>query len=401
MSVIYYEYQACDAQGNMTTGQLSAESEREVVAQLQARKLVPIRVKAASRQIQSKRGSRIKNSDLVDFTNGLCTLVEAKVPIDKALTLLEGITEKEHMKRLVLEIRRDVKEGKSLADAMEMRPEIFSRLYINIVRAGETGGILDQLLPDLAGFLETAEETKKQIISAMMYPMVLLFVGITSVTLLLIFVVPQFTAMFEDVGTEIPASAQFLLSLSSGIKSYGWLVLPLVIGIVYWWRWLDADPERKRKKDARLLTVPLLGSVLLYKDVAIFTRTLGALLGAGIPLIRGLRVAREVIANEELVHHLQQVEEDVRGGAGLGVSLGRTRKFPVLLYQLVTVGEESGRTGSILQKLAKTFDTYVRDEMSRLVSALQPALIIVLGIAVGGIIMIMLSAVFSMNTVDF
>ncbi len=140
---------------------------------------------------------------------------------------------------------------------------------------------------------------------------------------------------------------------------------------------------------------------MLYKDVAIFTRTLGALLGAGIPLIRGLRVAREVIANEELVYHLQQVEEDVRGGAGLGVSLGRTRKFPVLLYQLVTVGEESGRTGSILQKLAKTFDTYVRDEMSRLVSALQPALIVLLGIAVGGIIMIMLSAVFSMNTVDF
>jgi general secretion pathway protein F len=401
MSVIYYEYQACDAQGNMTTGQLSAESEREVVAQLQARKLVPIRVKPASRQIQSQRGSKIRNSDLVDFTNGLCTLVEARVPIDKALSLLEGITEKEHMKRLVLEIRRDVKEGKSLADAMEMRPEIFSKLYINIVRAGETGGILDQLLPDLAGFLENAEETRKQIISAMMYPMVLLFVGITSVTLLLVFVVPQFTAMFEDVGTEIPASAQFLLNLSSGIKSYGWLVVPLVIGIIYWWRWLGADPQRKRAKDAWLLNVPLLGSVLLYKDVAIFTRTLGALLGAGIPLIRGLRVAREVISNEELTYHLQQVEEDVRGGAGLGVSLGRTRKFPVLLYQLVTVGEESGRTSSILQKLAKTFDTYVRDEMSRLVSALQPALIVLLGIAVGGIIMIMLSAVFSMNTVDF
>jgi general secretion pathway protein F len=401
MSVIYYEYQACDAQGNLSTGQLSAESEREVVAQLQARKLVPIRVKPSTKQTQSSGGSRIKNTDLVDFTNGLCTLVEARVPIDKALSLLEGITEKEHMKRLVLEIRRDVKEGKSLADAMEMRPEVFSRLYINIVRAGETGGILDQLLPDLAGFLETAEETKKQIISAMMYPMVLLFVGIMSVTLLLVFVVPQFTAMFEDVGTGIPASAQFLLDLSSGIKSYGWLVVPLVVGIIYWWRWLNADPMRKRKKDAKLLNVPLLGSVLLYKDVAIFTRTLGALLGAGIPLIRGLRVAREVISNEELIHHLQQVEEDVRGGAGLGVSLGRTRKFPVLLYQLVTVGEESGRTGSILQKLARTFDTYVRDELSRLVAALQPALIILLGVAVGGIIMIMLSAVFSMNTLEF
>lgn len=401
MSVIYYEYQACDVLGNMTKGQLSAESEREAVAQLQARKLVPISIKPSARQAQHTRSSKIRNIDLVDFTNGLCTLVEARVPIDKALSLLEGITEKEHMKRLVLEIRRDVKEGKSLADAMEMRPEVFSKLYINLVRAGETGGILDQLLPDLANFLETAEQTKKQILAALMYPIVLLLVGIMSVTLLLVFVVPQFTAMFEDVGTAIPASAQFLLNLSAGIKSYGWLVAPISGALIYGWHWLNADPERKRAKDAKLLTLPLLGSVLLYKDVAIFTRTLGALLGAGIPLIKGLRVAREVISNQELIKHLVQVEEDVRGGAGLGVSLARTRKFPVLLHQLVTVGEESGRTSSILKKLAKTFDTYVRDEMGLLVNALQPVLIILLGIAVGGIIMIMLSAVFSMNTVDF
>lgn len=401
MSVNYYHYQAYDAKGNMTSGQLSAESEREAVAQLQARKLVPVRIKVASKQSRAASSSKIRNADLVDFTNGLTTLVEARVPIDKALSLLEGITEKEPMKRLVASIRRDVKEGKSLADAMEQRPEVFSRLYFNMIRAGETGGILDQLLPDLANFLETAEETKKQIISAMVYPMVLLFVGIVSVALLLIFVVPQFTAMFEDVGSEIPGSAQFLLDLSNGIKAWGWLVLPLVAALGYGWHWINADRERRRNKDKWLLTVPLLGRVLLYKDVAVFARTLGALLGAGIPLIRGLRVAREVIANEELVRHLQQVEEDVRGGAGLGVSLARTRQFPVLLHQLVTVGEESGRTGPILKKLARTFDTYVRDEMARLVSALQPALIILLGVAVGGISVIMLSAVFSMNTVDF
>jgi general secretion pathway protein F len=401
MSTQYYHYQACDAQGNMTSGQVSAESEREAVAQLQARRLVPIRIKTASRQVQSRSDSKISNADLVDFTNGLCTLVEARVPLDKALSLLEGITEKEHMKRLVASIRRDVKEGKSLADAMEQRPEVFSRLYFNMVRAGETGGILDQLLPDLAGFLETTEERRKQVLSALTYPFILLFVGILSVALLLIFVVPQFTAMFEDVGSDIPASAQFLLDLSEGIKSYGWLVIPLIGLGVYGWHWIDNDRERKREKDKWLLSLPLIGNLLLYKDVAIFARTLGALLGAGIPLIKGLRVARDVITNEELIRHLQQVEEDVRGGAGLGVSLAKTRQFPVLLHQLVTVGEESGRTGSILQKLARTFDSHVRDQMTRLVNALQPTLIVVLGIVVGGIIIIMLKAVFSMNTVDF
>ena len=186
----------------MTSGQLSADSEREAISMLQSRKLVPVKIKTASRQSLTRTDGKIKNADLVDFTSGLCTLVEARIPIDKALSLLEGITEKEHMKRLVVSLRRDVKEGRSLADAMESRPDVFSKLYINIIRAGETGGILDQLLPDLVVFLETAEETKKQVISAMTYPMVLLFTGILSVTLLLVFVVPKFTAMFEDVGSD-------------------------------------------------------------------------------------------------------------------------------------------------------------------------------------------------------
>ena len=150
MSMNYYQYQACDAQGNLTSGQLSADSEREAIAMLQSRKLVPVKIKTTSRQSLQRGGSRIKNADLVDFTNGLSTLVEARIPIDKALTLLEGITEKEHMRRLVVSLRRDVKEGKSLADAMEARADVFSKLYINIIRAGETGGILDQLLPDLS-----------------------------------------------------------------------------------------------------------------------------------------------------------------------------------------------------------------------------------------------------------
>jgi general secretion pathway protein F len=401
MSIHHYQYQACDSSGNMSNGLLSAESEREAVAQLQARKLVPVRLRLASQQIQTSSTSRIRNADLVDFTNGLCTLVDARVPLDKALVLLEGITEKAHMKRLVAEIRRDVKEGKSLADAMELRPDVFSRLYVNIVRAGETGGILDQLLIDLAGFLESAEETKKQVISALTYPMVLLFTGILSVALLLIYVVPQFTKMFEDVGTGIPPQAQLLLNLSDGIKGYGWLLIPLIALVWYALRYINQDPQRRRAKDAWLLTLPIAGSVLLYREVAIFTRTLGALLGAGIPLIKSLRVAREVISNSELVHHLVQVEEDVRGGAGLGVALAKSKRFPVLLHQLVTVGEETGRTGIILKKLATNFETQVRDELNRLVNALQPALILLMGVVVGGIIIVMLSAVFSMNTLDF
>ncbi|MDP1933008.1 MAG: type II secretion system F family protein [Gammaproteobacteria bacterium] len=402
MSAAYYNYQAYDADGKVQTGQINAESEREALKILQGKKLIPVKISRVGQdEARGTSTRKINSADLLDFTTGLCTLVEARVPLDKALRLLEGITESATMRQLVITMRRDVKEGKSLAEAMESRPDVFSKMYINIVRAGEEGGILHQLLPDLSDFLETSARNRQAIVAAMVYPIVLLVTGVISVFLLLVYVVPQFAIMFEDAGTEIPASAAFLLALSSGIQSYGYLLILLVVGIVLWWKWLDKDPLRKLQKDSALLGVPLLGALLLYKDCAVFARTLGALLEAGIPLIRALRVSREVVANTELVRHLKQVEDDVRGGAGLGISLEKTNRFPTLLHQLITVGEESGRTGSILLKTAATFDTYVKNQMSSLVSALQPALILFLGIAVGGITITMLSAVFSMNTVEF
>ena len=305
------------------------------------------------------------------------------------------------MRELVLNLLRDVKEGKSLAEAMESHPHVFSRMYVNIVRAGEEGGILHELLPDLTDFLETSAKTRQAVISAMIYPVVLLVTGIISVFLLLIFVVPQFAVMFEDVGTEIPSSAAFLLSLSNFVQSYGYLFVIAAVICIYLWKRLDRDPQTKLQKDGFLLSLPLVGTLILYRECAVFARTLGALIGAGIPLIQALRISREVIANSVLTSHLLKVEEDVRGGSGLGISLERTNRFPTLLHQLVAVGEESGRTSDILLKTAVTFDTYVRNQMSALVSALQPALIIFLAIAVGGITITMLSAVFSMNAVEF
>lgn len=402
MSAAYYRYQAYDAQGNMQSGQLNAESEREALKILQGKKLIPVRIaRAEQEERKGLGGRRLKGRDLLDFTTGLCTLMEARVPLDKALRLLEGVTESPAMRQLVVTMRRDVKEGKSLAEAMETRPDVFSRMYVNIVRAGEEGGILHQLLPGLADYLETSARNRQAILSAMIYPIVLLVTGVISVFLLLAFVIPQFAIMFEDAGTEIPASAAFLLALSEGIQSYGYLFILMIVGVVFWWRWLDQDPARKLRKDASLLSLPLLGHLLLYKDCAVFARTLGSLLEAGIPLIRALRVSREVVGNTDIARHLEQVEDDVRSGAGLGISLEKTNRFPTLLHQLVTVGEESGRTGNILLKTAASFDTQVKNQMSSLVAALQPALILFLGIAVGGITITMLSAVFSMNTVDF
>ena len=401
MSALYFKYQAFDAEGKVQTGQLNAESEQEAIRILQGKNLTPVKVQETKRIFGRGRNKKISHADILDFTNGLCTLVDARVPIDKALRLLDGVTESSAMRELVLNLLRDVKEGKSLAQAMENHSHVFSRMYVNIVRAGEEGGILHELLPDLTDFLETSAKTRQAVISAMIYPVVLLVTGIISVFLLLIFVVPQFAVMFEDVGTEIPSSAAFLLSLSNFVQSYGYLFVIAAVICIYLWKRLDRDPQTKLQKDGFLLSLPLVGTLILYRECAVFARTLGALIGAGIPLIQALRIAREVIANSVLTSHLLKVEEDVRGGSGLGISLERTNRFPTLLHQLVAVGEESGRTSDILLKTAATFDTYVRNQMSALVSALQPALIIFLAIAVGGITITMLSAVFSMNAVEF
>ncbi len=401
MNLTFFKYRAFDTQGKIQVGQVNAESEREAIRVLKKRNLTPIKIGKSKKTHEGSLRRKISNNDLMDFTNGLCTLVEARVPLDRALRLLDGITDSTAMKNLVLNLLSDVKEGKSLASAMEAHPAVFSKMYVNIIRAGEEGGILHELLPDLAEFLETSAKTRQAIISAMIYPAVLLITGIISVVLLLVFVVPQFSAMFEDSGSEVPPSALFLLNVSDFIQNYGlFMSLGVILAFVFWKR-LDKEHRSKLQKDKFLLSVPLIGALILYKESAIFSRTLGALLGAGIPLIRGLRVSKEVILNSFLVKHLDQVEEDVRGGAGLGLSLEKTGAFPILLHQLIAVGEESGRTSSILLKTADTFDNFVRNQMSAIVSALQPALIIFLAIAVGGITITMLSAVFSMNTVEF
>ena len=401
MNLTFFKYRAFDTQGKIQVGQVNAESEREAIRALKKRNLTPIKIGKSKKTNEGSLRRKISNNDLLDFTNGLCTLVEARVPIDRALRLLDGITDSTAMKNLVLNLLSDVKEGKSLASAMEAHPTVFSKMYVNIIRAGEEGGILHELLPDLAEFLETSAKTRQAIISAMIYPAVLLITGIISVVLLLVFVVPQFSAMFEDSGSEVPPSALFLLNVSDFIQNYGlFMSLGVILAFVFWKR-LDKENRSKLQKDKFLLSLPLFGALILYKESAIFSRTLGALLGAGIPLIRGLRVSKEVILNSFLVKHLDQVEEDVRGGAGLGLSLEKTGAFPILLHQLIAVGEESGRTSSILLKTADTFDNFVRNQMSAIVSALQPALIIFLAIAVGGITITMLSAVFSMNTVEF
>ena len=235
----------------------------------------------------------------------------------------------------------------------------------------------------------------------MIYPMILGVVGILSVILLLVFVVPQFAGMFEDMGSAIPPSAAFLLDMSDWLKAYGWTLLFIPPLIWYSWKQLDSTPESRLQRDTFLLKLPWLGSLLLQAESSRFCRTLGALMTAGIPLLRALHIVRGVMDNQLLNNNLKKVEESVRSGIGLGKSLQETGGFPLLLSQLVIVGEESGRTNSILDKLAESFDIHVKQQTTRLVSMLEPVMILLLGMMVGSIVVIMLSAIFSINDVQY
>ena len=403
-----YNYQAIDAQGSTLKGQIAADSEQEVVSILQARKLVPVQVSMGSEtqgglgfDLSALSRRSVSNADLIDFTSGLCTLMETYVPLDRALMLLAGLTNKPAMQTLISDLRREVKEGKSLADALRTHPETFSRMYINIVHAGEEGGILDKLLPRLEKFLKDAEESKRTIISAMTYPAILGIVGIISVILLLTFMVPMFANVFEDMGSEIPDAAAFLLGVSNWLQSYGWVLLFIPVAIWYGWRHWSSTSERRLHRDTTLIKMPLLGTLLLQGESSRFCRTLGALLGSGIPLLRGLHIVRGVMENQHLISQLTQVEENVRGGTSLGRALINADCFPTLLPQLIIVGEESGRTAEVLDKLAESFDERVKQQTTRILSLVEPVLIVTIGGLVGGIVMIMFSAIFSINNVDF
>lgn len=403
MALNSYSYQACDVNGAIHSGQINAENEQEVVMLLQKRQLIPVKVELApaSGQGFSFGSQQVKNRDVIDFTEGLCTLVEARIPLDKALGLLENLTEKIVVKQLIADLRQSVKEGKSLADALQAHPRYFTRMYINMVRAGEEGGILEHLLPKLADFMSNADQARRTVIGSLTYPAILGVVGISSVALLLIYVVPQFAIMFDNLGTAIPPSAALLMNLSSWLKSYGWTLLALPFLVIYGWRYLDSTAETRLQRDQFLLSIPILGTLLLEAESSRFCRTLGALLSAGIPLLKGLNIARGVMENQVLALSLSNTEEAVRGGVSLGRALAKEDKFPLLLNQLVIVGEETGRTASILEKLAETFEQNVKQRTARLVSLLEPMMILIMGVVVGTVVVIMLSAVFSINQIKY
>lgn len=398
-----FVYKAADRQGRTIGGVMEAADASAVVERLHREEYFPIEVapQTERRAFWPALGyGRIRHRELLAFTQQLATLLEAGVPLDRALSVLQEVVATPGLKAMVVDLLRSVQSGASLSEALaKHHPRPFSRLYINMVRAGEKGGVLEVTLRRLAEFLEAAQEFREAIISALIYPALLTSVGGAAVVFLLTFVIPRFAEIFADLGQAIPLSTQILLTVSQTLTSYWWVLAVLAVGALLGVRMILATREGRLAWDRACLRLPLVGEVVLELEVSRFARTLGTLLRSGVPVLAALEVVREMLGNQLLAQAVEALSEGVKRGAGLSASMGQSAVFPALALHMVRVGEETGRLEEMLLKVAETFEANVRRAVKRFIGLLEPSVVLTMGLLVGFIVVAMLMAIFSLNEI--
>jgi len=399
-----YHYKAAAASGEVVEGQQEAPDEETLIRQLQDAGQIPIRIRAASGL--SARGTlfgprRVSPKQILAFTQELATLLGAGLPLDRSLQILEELADDPRIAQLTSRILTAVQGGAPLSDALEAQTGTFSRLYVNMVRAGELGGSLDVVLRRLTDYLQRARELRDTVISALIYPSILVLVSILSVIILLVFVVPHFTQLFADAGKALPLATQIVIASGDFLRAYGWVLALVVVALVFYFRWLFADPARRVGWDRLALKLPLVGDLIGKLEFARFSRTLGTLLGNGVPLLAAFAIVKETLNNRVLADGLETAVAGLKEGQSLSEPLLASGLFPKLGLQMVKVGEETGQLEAMLLEVAETYDREVKTAVQRLLALLEPLLIVGLGVLIAGIIMSILVAIVSVNELAF
>jgi len=402
-----FAYKAADQRGQTIDGVMEAADAQSVVERLQRDAYFPIhvapqqeRTALAGLRITALRGQRVPGRDLAAFTQQLATLLEAGLPLDRALGILEGLAPSLRLRAITADVLRSVRGGTSLGEALaKHHPRPFSRLYINMVRAGERGGVLEQTLRRLAEFLEEAQEFRDTLVSALIYPTLLATVGGAAVIFLMTFVIPRFADIFRDLGSAIPWPTQVLMAVSGWLTRYWWAVAGGVLAIALLLRAWVATAAGRLRADELILGVPVLGAVVLQTEVARFARITGTLLKSGVPMLAALGVVKEMMGNLVLARAVDGLADGVRRGAGLSRPMDDSHVFPALATHMVRVGEETGRLEDMLLKVGATFETDTRKQVKRLIALVEPAIILVMGLVVAFIVVAMLMAILSITDI--
>ncbi len=395
-----FEYSALDRSAQVVRGHHDAASERDVVRWLRDKGYYPVRVaplEAGGRAPLGWQRGRPTRQDVLAFTQQLHTLLEAGLEVDRSLAILADLSETGRMRPVIRQLLAEVQGGRSLADSLARHPRLFSRLYVNMVRAGEAGAALETVLGRLVGFLESAKAIRDEVLSAMLYPALVLAVGGGAVVVLLNFVIPRFAGIFADSGQLLPLSTRVLLGVSALTAGYWWLLLgvPLVAGLGL--RGYVQTEEGRAAWDRLKLGLPLVGRIVRELEVARLARTLGTLLQSGVPVLTALGIAAETVGNVALAAGLPRLGEGVKRGEGIAGPLRAAGVFPPMALHMVMVGEETGRLEAMLLKIAEVYDERVKTSVRRLLGLLEPVLILALGMVVGFVVLSMLLAIVSVG----
>lgn len=397
MALFYYRALARD--GKTVDGTLEAAGQEFASRQLRARglTLLTLQPEVAGSALARSRGRPPSRRDVLSMTSELAVLLRAGLPLDRSLKVLIEMAVVPSMGALLSDVLKAVKDGKPLSLALEPYADLFGRFYLSMVRSGEASGEMPAVLDRLVGHLEEARANRDSVLSALLYPAILLLVAVLSVVVMLAFVVPQFESLFNDLGDSLPALTRAVIASADFIQAWFWALVFVTGAGVFWLRaWLRSDAGRQRWH-RRLLSIPLLGNIVFEFEMARFSRTLGTLLGNGVPLLGAITIAIETVGNVVLAAALRKLPAAVKGGQRISVTLAGSERFTPMVIQMIRVGEESGALDKMMLELARVFDDHVQAGVKRSLTLLEPVLILTMGAIIAVIIIAILMGILSVN----
>lgn len=401
MSATTYLWKGRTNKGETLSGEYACDDRRDVGEYLRKRRIVITSIKKKPREIEigflKKQGVGVK--DLSVFTRQFATMVNAGLPLVQCLDVLGRQLDKPHFKKVVQTVTSDVEGGSTLAEALEKHPKIFSDLFVNMIAAGEAGGILDVILGRLAVFLEKADALQRKVKGAMTYPTIVLTVAGGACIFMLMFVIPVFAKMFSDFGGVLPAPTRIVMNLSEFLKGYWWALGGGAAILTFIFKRYRATVKGKMVTDRLALRIPILGTVLRKSAVARFTRTLGTLIGSGVPILQGLEITAKTAGNAVIQKAIQDTATSISQGDTIALPLKESGVFPPMVVQMISIGEQTGALDEMLSKIADFYDDEVDSAVEALTAAIEPIMIVVMGTMVGGMLVAMYLPMFKMSSV--
>lgn len=395
-----FNYTAIDGQGNETTGILSADSNAQAIEMLKGNGLYPTQVVEEgmrakgkkgkrSKRVKVRTGGRIKTKTLMIFTRQLATLIDSGLPLLRSLTVLAKQEPNPVLKATINTLADSVQSGSTFSESLAAHPKIFNKLYINMVKAGELGGVLEVVLNRLAEYQEKAQKLKNKIVSAMVYPTIVMFIAVAIMAFLMLFIVPKFKTIFDEMlgGQQLPMLTQMVTGFSSQFAQYWWAVLLALIVIFLLYKFIASTKSGRLAIDNFKLRMPLFGNVQRKSAISRFSRTLGTLVTSGVPILQALNITRDTAGNVVISNAIDRVHESVKEGESIVAPLEASRVFPPMVISMVDVGEETGQLPEMLLKIADVYDDEVDNAVAALTSMLEPIMIVMLALVVGTIVL--------------